>query len=123
MTKSKYRNQAPTKGEPHRGGGSWQDALDHEHIAKFQADYESMTARRKGKEVVRTCSQAYLRAFEGRLKSQFNVRHGHPEADPVTDTVGWKAFIDERTDVCFSYLSSIIYSYSFSKSRMRCAAT
>jgi hypothetical protein len=108
MTKSKYRSVA-VKGEPHRGGGSWQDALDRQLIAGWQAEYETKTARRKGKEVVRSCSQAYVKAFEGRLKSQFNVRHGYPEADPVTDTVAWKAFIDERTEVCLSCLLGILY--------------
>jgi hypothetical protein len=112
MTKSKYRSPgtAPAKNEPHRGGGSWQDADDRDHIAKFQADYEAKTAHRKGKEVVRACSQAYLKAFEEKLKTQFNVRKGNAESDPVVDTVGWKKFIEERTDVCFSSSFCIPYS-------------
>jgi hypothetical protein len=110
MTKSKYRSKttAPNKDEPHRGGGSWQDVHDRQHIAKYQAEYEAKTARRKGKEVVRACAQTYVKAFEGRLKSQFNVRYGYPEAGPITDPDGWKAFIEERTDVCS--FQSILYS-------------
>jgi hypothetical protein len=104
MTKSKYRSKGTerNKDEPHRGGGSWQDAHDRELIAQFQDEYETKTAHRKGKEVVRACAQAYFRAFEGRLKSQFNVRLGHPELQAITDPDAWKAFVDERTDVRLS---------------------
>jgi hypothetical protein len=110
MTKSKYRSKmaVANKDEPHRGGGSWQDALDCELIAKYQAEYETKTACRKGKEVVQSCAQAYLNVFEGRLKSRFNVWKGYVESAAITDHEGWKAFIDERTDVC-SYCSILYF--------------
>jgi hypothetical protein len=114
MTKSKYRSSKtkPATKEPHRGGGAWQDALDRLHISLFQAEYERKCPRRKGKEVVRACAKGYLDKFEGKMRSQFNVKNGYPEAQEIKDTDAWKAYVVERTEVWLSYLHVSSYSTS-----------
>jgi hypothetical protein len=129
MTKSKYRSPKtkPAAKEPHRGGGAWQDALDRAHISLFQAEYERKCPHRKGKEVVRACAKGYLDKFEGKLRSQFNVKNDYPEAQEIKDTAAWKAYVVDRTEVCssqfrVSFLFDSVSSY-FRKLRTRSDTT